>query len=83
MGFGVWDADGLAQFEAALETAEVLSFDDDAARLAGRINADLEQVGRIIGMPDVFIAAIALRSLGRDSARSALGRDRHTPVLRP
>ena len=54
--------DRLAQFEAALETAEVLPFDDDAARLAGRINADLERVGRIIGMPDVFIAAIALRN---------------------
>ena len=54
--------DRLAQFEAALETAEVLPFDDNAARLAGRINADLERVGRIIGMPDVFIAAIALRN---------------------
>ena len=54
--------DRLAQFEAALETAEVLPFDDDAARLAGRINADLERIGRIIGMPDVLIAAIALRN---------------------
>ena len=54
--------DRLAQFEAALETTEVLPLDDDAARLAGRINADLERVGRVIGMPDVFIAAIALRN---------------------
>lgn len=54
--------DRMAQFEASLDTAEVLSLDDAAARLAGRINADLERAGRIIGMPDVFIAAIALRN---------------------
>jgi predicted nucleic acid-binding protein len=30
--------------------------------LTGRINADLEQSGWTIGMPDVMIAAIALRS---------------------
>ena len=40
--------DRLAQFEAALEMAEVLPLDDAAARLAGRINADLERAGRII-----------------------------------
>jgi tRNA(fMet)-specific endonuclease VapC len=39
-----------------------LSFDDAAGRLAGRINADLERTGRVIGMPDVMIAAIALRA---------------------
>jgi tRNA(fMet)-specific endonuclease VapC len=54
--------DRMAQFEAALDTAEVLPLDDAAARLAGRINADLERAGRIIGMPDVFIAAIALQN---------------------
>ena len=54
--------DRVAQFEASLATAEVLPLDDAAARLAGRINADLERAGRIIGMPDVFIAAIALRN---------------------
>ena len=42
--------------------AEVLPLDDAAARLAGRINADLERVGRVIGMPDVLIAATALRN---------------------
>jgi predicted nucleic acid-binding protein len=52
--------DRVAQFEASLDTAEVLPFDDPAARLAGRINADLERGGRIIGLPDVMIAAIAL-----------------------
>lgn len=54
--------DRVAQFEASLATAEVLPLDDAAARLAGRINADLERAGRIIGMPDVFIAAIALQN---------------------
>jgi tRNA(fMet)-specific endonuclease VapC len=45
-----------------LAEAEVLPFDDEAARLAGRINADLERAGRVIGLPDVMIAAMALRS---------------------
>jgi len=54
--------DRVAQFEASLAPAEVLPLDDAAARLAGRISADLERAGRIIGMPDVFIAAIALRN---------------------
>jgi tRNA(fMet)-specific endonuclease VapC len=54
--------DRVMQFEASLETAEVLPLDDAAARLPGRINADLERVGRVIGMPDVLIAATALRN---------------------
>lgn len=54
--------DRVALFESSLVTAEVLPFDDAAARLAGRINADLERTGRIIGFPDVMIAAIALRN---------------------
>ncbi len=54
--------DRLAQFEASLDAVEVLPFDDAAGRLAGRINADLERRGRIIGMPDVLIAAVALRA---------------------
>jgi predicted nucleic acid-binding protein len=33
---------------------------DAAARHAGRINADLEGKGLVIGLPDVMIAAIAL-----------------------
>jgi predicted nucleic acid-binding protein len=41
--------DRVAQFEASLDTAEVLALDDAAARLAGRINADLERVGRVSG----------------------------------
>jgi len=35
----------VALFEASLADVEVLPFDDDAARLAGRINADLERAG--------------------------------------
>lgn len=54
--------DRVAQFEASLAAAEVLPLDDAAGRLAGRINADLERNGRVIGMPDVMIAAIALRN---------------------
>ena len=52
----------MPKFESSLATAEVLPFDDVAARLAGRINADLERTGRTIGLPDVMIAAIALRN---------------------
>ena len=48
-------------FERALVDCEVLSFDEAAGRLAGRIYADLETRGRPIGMPDVMIAALALR----------------------
>jgi tRNA(fMet)-specific endonuclease VapC len=54
--------DRVTQFEASLGTSEVLALDDAAACLAGRINADLERAGRVIGMPDVLIAAIALRN---------------------
>ena len=44
-----------------MASVEILPLDDAAGRLAGRINADLERTGRIIGLPDVLIAAIALR----------------------
>ncbi|MBN1604990.1 MAG: PIN domain-containing protein [Polyangiaceae bacterium] len=54
--------DRIVHFEASLITAEILPFDDAAARLAGRINADLERSGRPIGMPDVMIASIALKN---------------------
>jgi tRNA(fMet)-specific endonuclease VapC len=54
--------DRLRQFELAVDLAEVLPFDDATARLAGRINGDLVRQGRTIGMPDVMIAAVALRA---------------------
>jgi tRNA(fMet)-specific endonuclease VapC len=49
-------------FEQALTSCDVLSFDEAAGRLAGRIYADLETRGRPIGMPDVMIASIALQN---------------------
>jgi len=52
--------DRVKQFEASLQVAEVLPFDEAPGRLAGRINADLENRGRRVGMPDVMIAAIAI-----------------------
>jgi predicted nucleic acid-binding protein len=51
----------LESFERALAACEVFPFDDPAARIAGRIYADLELRGRPVGMPDVMIAAIALQ----------------------
>lgn len=54
--------DRLRHFEHAATLSEVLPFDDASARLAGRINGDLVRKGRVIGMPDVMIAAIALRA---------------------
>lgn len=51
----------VATFESALSACTVLPFDEAAGRLAGRIYADLELRGRPIGMPDVMIAAIAVR----------------------
>lgn len=65
--------DRVTQFEASLDVAEVLARDDAAARLAGRINADLERAGCVIGMPDVLIAAIAAEWLAdRDRQRGSL-----------
>ena len=52
--------DRIRQFEVVASESEVLPFDDGAARLAGRINADLERAGLVVGMPDVMIAAIAV-----------------------
>ena len=70
----------LRQFEHAVGLAEVLPFDDVAARIAGRINGDLVRKGRTIGMPDVMIAAVALRqskaALASHFARSVCARSR-------
>lgn len=51
----------LERFLGSLEEAEVLPLDTQAAVLAGRIDAELTLRGRIIGLGDVMIAAIALR----------------------
>lgn len=50
----------LQDFLAAVATEEVLSFDQAAAELAGKIAGDLETVGRPIGVTDPMIAAIAI-----------------------
>jgi tRNA(fMet)-specific endonuclease VapC len=39
---------------------EIVPFDEDAAKLAGKIRADLERAGCIIGGNDIIIAATAL-----------------------
>ena len=39
---------------------EIVPFDKQAAELAGKIRADLEQVGQVIGGNDIIIAATTL-----------------------
>lgn len=51
----------LPHFLASIAQEEVISLDQSAAELAGRIAGDLERVGRPIGIADTMIAAIALR----------------------
>lgn len=50
----------LQAFLEAIPTQEVLTFDRAAAELAGRIQGELERVGRPIGRADPMIAAITL-----------------------
>lgn len=50
----------LQAFLAGIPSLEVLVFDRTAAELAGRIEGELERVGRPIGRADPMIAAIAL-----------------------
>lgn len=50
----------LGVFLATLPTAEVLSFDQAEAELAGRIAGELERTGRPIGHADSMIAATAI-----------------------
>jgi tRNA(fMet)-specific endonuclease VapC len=60
-GFQKTQATGrLNAFLATLPHMEILSFDQAAAELAGRIAGDLERVGQAIGVADTMIAAIAL-----------------------
>jgi tRNA(fMet)-specific endonuclease VapC len=47
-------------FRNAIQSEEVLTFDQDAADLAGQIAGELDRVGRPIGRCDPMIAAIAL-----------------------
>ncbi len=53
-------ADNLAKVEAFVRPFQSIPFDDDAAREFGRIRADLERQGAMIGPFDLQIAAISL-----------------------
>jgi tRNA(fMet)-specific endonuclease VapC len=52
----------LQTFLAKIASEEVLPFDQSAAELAGRIEGELERVGRPVGRADPMIAAIALQN---------------------
>jgi tRNA(fMet)-specific endonuclease VapC len=51
----------LQAFLTNIASEEVLPFDQGAAELAGRIEGELDRVGRPIGRADPMIAAIALQ----------------------
>lgn len=51
----------LQTFLSHIASEEVLPFDHAAAELAGRIEGELERVGRPVGRADPMIAAIALQ----------------------
>jgi tRNA(fMet)-specific endonuclease VapC len=50
----------LQAFLASIVSEEVISFDQPAAELAGKIAGELQRVGRPIGVTDPMIAAIAI-----------------------
>ncbi|HEY7331290.1 MAG TPA: type II toxin-antitoxin system VapC family toxin [Gemmataceae bacterium] len=50
----------MQRFLASLASEEILSFDQPAAELAGRIAGDLDRIGQPIGRADPMIAAMAL-----------------------
>jgi tRNA(fMet)-specific endonuclease VapC len=52
--------DAIEGFLAVASGSEVLTLNEISAELAGRIYADLERLGRLIGVADVLIAAIAI-----------------------
>jgi tRNA(fMet)-specific endonuclease VapC len=52
----------LAAVEALLRAMWIAPFDDECARLAASIRADLERRGKPIGPHDLLIAATALRN---------------------
>jgi tRNA(fMet)-specific endonuclease VapC len=51
----------IARFEAMLAGCEVAGFDEDAAVLAGQIDAVLRLRGTRVDLNDIMIAAIAIR----------------------
>ena len=50
----------LQRFLTAIASEEILSFDQPAAELAGRIAGDRDRIGQPIGRADPMIAALAL-----------------------
>jgi len=52
--------DAITSFQQSLDAIEVLSLDEAAGVVAGRIYAELEKMGRPIGRADPLIAGIAL-----------------------
>jgi tRNA(fMet)-specific endonuclease VapC len=53
--------DRVQQLLALFASVEVLPLDETAAELAGRIRGDLDRAGRAVDLPDLMVAAIALR----------------------
>jgi tRNA(fMet)-specific endonuclease VapC len=53
-------ARNIAQVDVLLAAMEILPFDEAAARLFGKLKADLENAGMPIATADLQIAAIAL-----------------------
>jgi tRNA(fMet)-specific endonuclease VapC len=51
----------LNQLALLLEGVTILPFDGEAARIYGRIRAELVRKGKLIGQPDLQIASIVLR----------------------
>jgi predicted nucleic acid-binding protein len=58
----IGSAQRIEKFVGSLSDAEVLPLDTTASILAGKIDADLIRHGRVIGLADPMIAAIALRN---------------------
>ena len=52
--------DAIQRFLAVAKGSEVVTLDPVSSELAGRIYADLERAGRLIGVADVLIASIAV-----------------------
>jgi tRNA(fMet)-specific endonuclease VapC len=56
----------LNAFLATLPHMEILSFDEPAAELAGRIAGDLERIGQSIGVPDTIIRLLWWSAAGSE-----------------
>lgn len=52
--------ENLKRLYRALPSLRIWSFDEPAAEVCGRLLAELDRMGRIMQVPDVMIAAVAL-----------------------